>query len=234
MKRGNKKTYAPGVYDEKYFTEFCRTPEDFSEAGISGYSFAQDLLAPMVGDKILDIGCGRGEIVKECTGKGAYAVGIDYSQDAVKIAKQNGNRYIFRAGATHLPFANETFNKILLMEVIEHLDAGDINSCLQEIKRVLKKGGYLIVTTPNSWNKVLLFLVKLLHLISIKIRWMSRDDPYHINIQNPIRLRNLLKKHDFKVKLFPKIKYSHEIPISVRLKHRLLFPVKHLHCVAYK
>ena len=234
MKR-NKKTCASEVYDKKYYTEFCHTPDEFSKGGVlSSYSFIRDLLAPKKGERILDIGCGRGEIVQDCTRLGAYAVGIDYSQDAVQIAKKNNCRYILRAGATHLPFVNETFDKILLMEVIEHLDDDDIDACLEEMKRVLKNNGYLVVTTPNSWNKTLFFLVKLFNLIGIKIKWMSRDDPYHINLLNPIQLRRLLRKHGFRVTLFPRIKYPINAAKSECIKNRFFFLIKHLRCVAYK
>ena len=94
--------------------------------------------------------------------------------------------------------------------------------------------GILVLATPNSWNKVLFLFVKLFKLIGINIKWMSREDPHHINLLNPIQLRQLLRKHGFRVKLFPKIKYPPGTPISARLKQRLLFPVKHLRCVAYK
>lgn len=136
----NKETYASDVYDAKYYTEFCRTPDEFSKVGVlSGYDFAIDLLAPKSGERILDIGCGRGEIIQKCTKQGALTVGMDYSQDAVQIAKNNGNPRIVRATATQLPFMKETFDKILLMEVIEHLDDGDAHRCLDEIRRIDRK-----------------------------------------------------------------------------------------------
>ena len=159
---------------------------------------------------------------------------MDYSQEAVQIASQGGNKYVIRAEATRLPFASESFDKVLLMEVIEHLDSDDGGACLQEIWRVLKRGGYLVLTTPNSWNIIMLFGVRLLNMVGIRIKWMSREDPYHINVLNPIKLWRLLKQHNFRIKLFPKIKYSNKVSLSERIKNSLLFFAKHLRCIAYK
>ncbi len=235
IKKRNKKTYASQLYDKKYYSEFCRTPDDFLKEGVfSGYEFVPNMLAPKKDDRILDIGCGRGEIVKICNNNGAHAIGMDYSQEAVQIASQGGNKYVIRAEATRLPFASESFDKVLLMEVIEHLDSDDGGACLQEIWRVLKRGGYLVLTTPNSWNIIMLFGVRLLNMVGIRIKWMSREDPYHINVLNPIKLWRLLKQHNFRIKLFPKIKYSNKVSLSERIKNSLLFFAKHLRCIAYK
>lgn len=59
-----------------------------------------------------------------------------------------GNVTYILADTTHLPFGAGTFEKALCMEVLEHLD--DDIEVLREIKRVLARGGTLIITVPNS------------------------------------------------------------------------------------
>ena len=54
------------------------------------------------------------------------------------------------ADALHLPFKEEVFNLVYFTEVIEHLPKNTESLALSEIYRVLKKGGILILTTPND------------------------------------------------------------------------------------
>ena len=86
----NQKTFISEVYDKKYYTEFCRTPDEFSKAGVlSGYHFVLDLLNPKVGEKILDIGCGTGNVIPALEKRG-QVTGIDISPKVIEVAKQRG------------------------------------------------------------------------------------------------------------------------------------------------
>lgn len=230
----NKKL-SKASYDEKYYSEFCRRDEDFSRYGITNpYVLALDLLIPKKGELILDIGCGRGEIVRECIKKGASAVGIDHSREAVRIAKNSGLKLIAMASADYLPLRHEFFDKVCMMEVIEHLTDPQLNTCLKEAKRVLKRGGYIVITTPNAWNKVLYILAIICNKVGMKIKWMSREDPYHINVQNPLSLRRKLRGFGFRTAMFPGITLGSGALLRERLKYKLFFLFSHLHCKAYK
>lgn len=104
---------------------------------------------------ILDIGCGNGLLLKELikTHKAHY-YGVDvYSNSKTPY------RYKRADITKKLPFQNASFDCVILGEVIEHVPDPDF--VLTEIHRVLKRGGYLIVSTPNlvSWaNRILVIL----------------------------------------------------------------------------
>jgi len=97
--------------------------------------------------KILDIGCGTGFIGEKLIKKGCKVYGVDYSVNAVKKAKQKG--IIAKAGdiTKQNVFPGVKFDGIVMGEIIEHII--DTDAFLQDIKKKLKTGGYIIITTPN-------------------------------------------------------------------------------------
>ncbi len=99
--------------------------------------------------KILDIGCGTGETLTflKTIFPNADLFGIDYSSKAVKFSKDRGHKNIFKAGANKLPFKKNTFDVILFLDVLEHID--DDFGAIKEAKRVLKSGGKIIITGPS-------------------------------------------------------------------------------------
>jgi ubiquinone biosynthesis O-methyltransferase len=104
--------------------------------------------------RILDVGCGDGVLAYFLSRTGASVSGIDGSVEAVSYAKEkNQNREIdFQvASAYDLPFADNHFDLVVSSEVIEHID--DVAAYLQEIKRVLKPGGSIIISTPVRYTE---------------------------------------------------------------------------------
>jgi uncharacterized protein (TIRG00374 family) len=103
------------------------------------------------GDVFLDIGCGSGVQMAVFAGAGyALAIGIDLSRNALSYARRRGlpNTEYIIAVAEHLPIRSGAVQKILCAEVIEHVDQpGDL---VQEMRRVLGKGGEVVLTTPNE------------------------------------------------------------------------------------
>lgn len=107
----------------------------------------KDLLLSEKPKKILDIGCGTGETITylKTVFKKASFVGIDNSKEALKFTKSRGHN-VKKGDALKLPFKDESFDAVLLLDVIEHIknDAGVI----KEAKRVLKPGGVIVLTAP--------------------------------------------------------------------------------------
>lgn len=104
------------------------------------------------GDTILDCGCGEGfytMILSELYNCSVYAV--DYDEELVETAKKRiGARpnIVFQKGdISHFSFPDNTFDKIILTEVLEHIP--DDKRAIGEIYRVLKKGGVVGITVPN-------------------------------------------------------------------------------------
>jgi len=102
------------------------------------------------GKKILDVGCGDGVLTSMFARLGCQASGIDYSEEAVQFAKQklSNNSYVnFTQGSAYdLPWPDATFDLVVSSDVIEHLT--DVKKFLQEISRVLKPSGGVIISTP--------------------------------------------------------------------------------------
>lgn len=108
----------------------------------------------------LDIGCGKGELVIFLARLRKSVIGIDYSpsaieicQDALKFATNPVRKHAqFKfADTSHLPFDNDTFDAVFMLDVIEHLTKIEIQKALDELTRVLKKNGKVIIHTNNKY-----------------------------------------------------------------------------------
>jgi ubiquinone/menaquinone biosynthesis C-methylase UbiE len=101
---------------------------------------------PPQSKKILDIGCGYGNMTKFLEEKGDLIVGIDLG-GVFYLPYVSEKLSFLKSDALHIPFHDETFDCLISLDVIEHLqdDQGFVN----EIKRVLKPNGLAIVETPN-------------------------------------------------------------------------------------
>ena len=98
--------------------------------------------------KSLDVGCADGSFslkLKQDFGFDVY--GIDISENAVKLANQNGIKAKVHNAENSFPFEKESFDLAFACEIIEHVY--DTDFFLSELKRVLRKNGILILTTPN-------------------------------------------------------------------------------------
>lgn len=105
--------------------------------------------------RLLDIGCGTGETMSfiKRYSKNIDVVGVDNSQVAVNFATKRGHK-VLRVDALKLPFPDETFDAVLMLDVIEHIK--DDHAFLAEATRVLKRGGKVIITAPALqfiWSK---------------------------------------------------------------------------------
>lgn len=100
---------------------------------------------------VLEVGCGTGYGTGLIAKNSTFVVGVDTSVPAISYAKReySGENCEFLVeDGTSLAFATEVFDVLLSFEMIEHLS--DPNHYLTEIHRVLKKGGVLIISTPNK------------------------------------------------------------------------------------
>lgn len=141
-----------------------------------------ELLNPTKDDFILDVGCGNARDVLAFAMKGVKCIGIDFSSGMINEGKKDINKiglknidFIVGSG-TNLPFKDESFDKISCSEVIEHIP--NYEDAIAEISRVLKKGGVLLITTPN-WRSLYGITRKLLDFIRSVLRKKStHSHPY--------------------------------------------------------
>lgn len=98
------------------------------------------------GARVLDLGCGTGYTLTRLP-SGVRAVGLDYATSALRLSARRGSgAALVRGDATCLPFADASFDAVLALDVLEHLDAD--SEAAAEIRRVLKPKGLLIATVP--------------------------------------------------------------------------------------
>lgn len=106
--------------------------------------------------RVLDIGCGDGQVSRLAARLGAQVVGIDPTWNCVSVAKARGGGPVFaRAGAAALPFADATFDAVVACLVFEHIR--EVDAAIAEVSRVLQPGGrfcfflnHPLLQTPNS------------------------------------------------------------------------------------
>jgi len=110
------------------------------------------------GDRVLDSGCGEGRHVFECFRHECAVLGMDLSRQSLLKARYvlgqmktrgeaKGRFLLLRGDALRFPFRDETFDKIVCSEVIEHVR--DDRLGVAEIARILKTGGKVAVTVPT-------------------------------------------------------------------------------------
>lgn len=152
------------LYDEDYFLSVCEGYDTFISSDgsyLSGrLAEALSVAGIAAGMRVLDVGCGRGEILRKTSLLGAQAYGIDYADVAVRISKQVADATetdghlieVSRASALFLPFTGDTFDRVLLLDIVEHLYPDELTIAFREVRRVLKPGGRIIIhTAPNVW-----------------------------------------------------------------------------------
>ena len=128
------------------------------------------------GDRLLDLGCGEGRhVIAAYLAAEVDAVGVDLSFTDLKSAQHKARDFVVEADdpenrslglasadALRLPFADNSFDKVICSEVLEHIP--DYRAALTEIRRVLKPGGLLCASVPRRWPE--------------KICW-ALSDAYH-------------------------------------------------------
>lgn len=98
--------------------------------------------------RVLDVGCGRSELLSDELARARRAVGID--PDVASLAKNDVLAHRIAATAERLPFDRASFDLVTMAWVVEHLERPVRVS--REINRVLDAGGRVAFVTPNAWN----------------------------------------------------------------------------------
>lgn len=127
--------------------------------------------------KFLEVGCGLGYFSNKAFKLGAKVTGVDVGSSLIKISKKLTPKAKFKiASASGLPFLDNSFDLVLSTEVIEHV--GSQEKALKEMARVVKKGGLLVLTTPNLKFKPLFDLLSILNIRPYHgyEKWIAQED----------------------------------------------------------
>ena len=103
--------------------------------------------------RILDAGCGEGVLVEEYCQKGWHVEGLDLNYES---------EYVRRGDVRDMPYPDVSLDAALFLDTLEHLAYEDQTKALSEIHRILRPGGYLILSVPNlaHLNSRVRFLLK--------------------------------------------------------------------------
>jgi len=164
--------------------------------------------------KILEVGCGIGNIVFELTKQGYDVIGRDISSEAIAYGqKKYPDINIDVQPAEELNLENETFDIVLSFDLFEHVV--QIDKHISEVSRVLRPGGFYMFQTPNKYSNIIFETLK-----TRTLQWRN----YHPSLHSPGQLRRRLSRHGFDVR-FVKMNPVNEFTIK---KFKQLGPLGNL------
>lgn len=135
---------------------------------------------------LLDVGCGSGAFMNKMRAAGWRVRGVEISPQAVEIGRRQGGLDIFCGTVREAAYPDESFDYIRLNHCLEHIL--DPNESLQEIRRILKPSGKLLIGVPNIDGMT--FRV-------FGPWWYYLCPPIHIFHYTPKTLSSLLEKNGF-------------------------------------
>lgn len=167
---------------------------------------------------LLDVGCGDSKrltrrVMNELGVGGAFGVDLVGSDESgLSVVACNLN--------DRIPFPQDRFDVVIASQIIEHLSSTD--TFLKEMYRVLKPGGYAVISTPNlaSWhNLVYLLLGKQPDVATVSDElYPWKEKPGHRRVFTATELIKLLKFHDFTIE---RVVGSSYYPLTGRLANWL-------------
>jgi SAM-dependent methyltransferase len=140
------------------------------------------------GDRVLDLGCGTGDLTADLARAGTVAVGIEVAEAALRRARARHPALDFRLAPLDgpLPLTDGSFDVVWSSEVIEHV--ADTGRWLSEVRRVLVPRGRLLLTTPSHGR------------LPLALWGLERYSPPlgdHLHLYTARSLRGLLAEFDF-------------------------------------
>jgi SAM-dependent methyltransferase len=211
-----------GLYGRDYYLDDCEGHREFQAS--NGARLPRRLakcLALMdvrCGDRVLDVGCGRGELALHAARSGAICLAVDPSRAGLDLLGEamadwdlRGTRRPWRlvARGEHLPVASGSVDCAILSDVVEHLEPDTLDALLSDCHRVVRPGGRVVVhTQPN--RKLVQYTVPVLSRLSflwgVSLPRDLRDEmtpgaraPYHVNEQSRGDLEKSLLRARFEI-----------------------------------
>jgi len=135
--------------------------------------------------KILELGSGRGFLVRYLTNKGYDVMGSDFNKKNIELSYKLNNVRINYVDAENINL-NKTFDLVISSDLVEHLY--DVESHFEQVKKILKINGYYCFVTPNK------YVEKIYNLVA-----PNKTDQFHISLQTHSLLYDTLTKLGFNV-----------------------------------
>jgi len=148
---------------------------------ISAFKY-RDTIRFIPNGKGLDIGCGNGKFIRDMNSIGWQFEGVEFNPIAVDICRKAGLK-VYHGDLHTAAFKDNSFDLISARQVIEHIP--DPANFMNEIARILKSGGRLVLKTPNS---------KALGRRWFGILWFADEIPRHLVLFYPANLNMLAER----------------------------------------
>ena len=180
--------YSPWYSSEYYYDTY------YPEASLSPPAFVQTRLEEITAEfaphrktnRLLDIGCGAGNLLQAARKNGWNAQGLDVSPSAIKHVRQLGFE-VFQGELQNAGLPAQQFDVITAAEILEHLS--DPRLLLLEVSRLLRPGGLFWTTTPHARG---------LSARLLGLNWRCVWPPEHLQLFSAKGMKTLLRDVGFK------------------------------------
>jgi len=213
-----QKNQDPNFYSRDYYLHSCAGSDVFTFGGESSHALYSYIFEKMnvdvKGKKVLDLGCGRGELCISSMRRGASrVVGLDFSQAAVEIAGEHLRKCsdladkdieFIQGNALELNL-NTQFDVIFLTDIVEHLFDDQLEILFNKVHSHLAPGGIVVIHTMptkefiiiGQYLKFFLYLVKgkKYHFLTFK----DQAAETHVNLHHKEQLKRNLHNFDCKI-----------------------------------
>lgn len=167
------------------------------------------------GSSVLDIGCGTGEHLKRCRQLGFNVIGIEPSSEMRTIAQRlNPGVSILCGTINSLPFQDNSFDFVLVIEVLWYLHRMDIQQAYREMLRVLKPGGRLFFTMVNRYALSGFYIYGTFRRFFYRL--IHYEEPIHCEFVTPKQIRRDFDNLDFK-----KIMFHGRVVVPLSLAYKI-------------
>lgn len=207
--------------EEQLIDEYFETRDSGRKRRID---FIINNISPKENETIINIGCGVGSTAFHCAKKGAICYAIDYSLKSMEVGKEIVNKYDTKGRINFLqwqvddplPFKDNSFDKLVTADFIEHITYEQKNKLFPEILRVTKPGGMIVILTPNKIREDIGAIKrKILRLFKKNIP----ETRLHFGLTNKFEFNKIIRKENKIIKTIniiffdPDRPYLSKIPI---------------------
>jgi cyclopropane fatty-acyl-phospholipid synthase-like methyltransferase len=155
------------------------------------------IYTPGEGESVVDLGCGWGTFLFAVAPFCRQVTGVDFSRKSISLCRDTalkrgvGNVRLVHASSCDTGLPSDSYDAIICADLFEHLYPHDFEATLDECDRILKRGGKLVIWTPNRGH---IFEVLKNNNIILK------KDPGHVDYKSMDRLVNALTDRGFVVR----------------------------------
>lgn len=151
------------IYDKNYYLNICLGSDEFKKsAGQALSKSVKKILSRLIiseEDTVLDLGCGRGDITLYLAKKAKKVIGIDYSKDAILLARSVQKKSsptlqrkvnFMKMDVENLKFKENSIDIVVAIDIFEHLTKEQLEKVMKQIKFMLKPDGVLFIHTGTN------------------------------------------------------------------------------------